>query len=565
MLFNSKLVSLSLGLGLCLNTSLWSAEEDVKENEDEMQPPYAEIVIPDITRTKQRFDESVYAKLWNDPAADRLRLLFNTQIQKQFERVKARDGLDIPLVLKNLDYAGARLINIDSNSPDMSEYHAYVVFKEEGAEQLMQLPALDDAPFLEVDGADEAFISENGVATLTRFGNTLVFADPDNISVPAKINGIESDVEINFSSKQFFGAMLDMMYSRAPQEPKIKKEDLKKLISQYDQYTHTITLKSGGIYENILFIGPEKAGVQTIDKSTIERMPNNALLAAAIGINGKDLWHEHLRKLIDIAAQDNPNQTGDDIVTELNNMLNLFGATASIDQIFEGFNGTCFMTITPSAPFPAVTIGIPRSQNLDDFIGAMLLSQFNIVKPPEGKIEMITLGPGAPPLQLGLGKDYWVVSTDPVLTQNWLAGKTGGWHESDSGKAAMEKAGDNAFVVGALDTKRVVVIAQSLLGLAAMGARGDDQKNIQSILMMLQKLQTLAEPGYMVGRQDNKDFEYEIYSLVGSGPLLLAPGATFAGVRRQERRARRMAEREQQMIEERKKELERKPDTVDDL
>jgi hypothetical protein len=36
----------------------------------------------------------------------------------------------------------------------MSEFQAYVTFDEQGAEELMRLPALDDAPMLEVAGAE---------------------------------------------------------------------------------------------------------------------------------------------------------------------------------------------------------------------------------------------------------------------------------------------------------------------------------------------------------------------------------------------------------------------------
>lgn len=523
------------------------------------------VVVPDIDRLKQRFEASIYHQLWQDPAAERFRNEILGNINKEFERIQARDGVDVTLILKNLSSGGGKLIHIDTASPDMSTFQAYLTFNENGAQELMRWPALDDAPPLLDTKADEAFISEDGVFTLSRFDQVIVLADPDHIAVPAQVSGVESDIQLDFAIRDFISAMIDLAYKNGDGPKHIEPEDLKQLLGQYDQYTHRMTLKPGGIFEHIDFTAPEQAGVQPVDQSVLARIPDTALAAAAIGINGQELWQQQIKPVIELAAQENPNKTADEIMTEINNMLSVFGITSSIEEIFNGLDGTLFFSITPSAPFPAATIGLPRSESLDEFISALLLARFSIMRPPEGKIETITLRPGVPPLQLGLAEDYWVLSSDPVLVGNWIKRNGGGWDKTSSGSTALSKATDQSFLVGGMDTARVVNIGQSLLGLAALGARGKDQQNLQSLLQLLQKLQQQADPAYIVGTQDGTSVSYDIYSLVGSGPLLMIPGAVFARVQQQQRRARWRAREQQRRNEQKRREAEKEPDSVDDL
>lgn len=538
------------------------AEETQVEAADQ---PLAEIIVPDLVRLKQRFADSIYGQAWNDPSNQRLRELFEKGLAEQLERSKQRDGINYQTVIQNIERGGARLIDLDANDPAMSQFQAYLSFTENGAIELMQLPTLNNAPMLEVEGADESFISEDGHITLSRFGSTIVLADPDNIAVPAQDIGIESDMETNISVRDLIETLIDLAYNQAPNQPPVDKKDIKQFLSQYDQFTHTVTIKTGGLFETIDYIGPEKAGVQTVDHAILKRLPDNALIAAAIGLKGRDLWTDHIRVFLDLAAQANPNESADDMIQNINNALNFFGVEMGISSIFEGLDGTFFLTVTPSVPFPAISIGIPRSDALDQLINALLVSQFNIIRPPEGQIETIPLRPGIPPLQLGFGKDYWFLSTDRVLTQKWLDDKTGGWEQSEAAQAALQMSKHDPFLIGGMDSKQVLNITQSLMGLAALGARGDDQANIQSITNLLQKIQLLAEPNYIVANQNGRDFHYDIYSLVGSGPVLMAPAAAIGAVRQQQRRRAWRTEQRKKREEALKAEQLKKPDSVDDL
>ena len=554
---------ISLSTACALSVLTPSFAEDVAIEAD--SEPMAEIVVPDLARLKQRFADSIYGRAWHDPSNQRLRDLFEKGFAEQMERSKQRDGIDYLTILKSIERGGARLINLDSAAPEMSQYQAYLSFTENGAIELMQMPTLNNAPMIDVEGADESFISEEGHLTLSRFGNTIVLADPDNIAVPAQDIGIESDIETNISVQSLVDTLIDLAYSKAPNQPPVAKEDVKQFLSQYDQFTHTVTIKSGGLFETIDFIGPEKSGVQNIDRDILKRLPDNALIAAAIGLNGRDLWTDHLRVFLDLAAQANPNESADDMIQNINNALSFFGVEMGISSIFEGLNGTFFMTVTPSVPFPAISIGIPRSDALDQLINAVLVAQFNIIRPPEGQIETIPLRPGVPPLQLGFGKDYWFLSTDRVLTQKWLNDQTGGWDQSEAAQAALKQSKHDPFLIGGMDTKQVLNIAQSLMGLAALGARGDDQANIHSISNLLQKIQLMAEPNYIIANQNGRDIHYDIYSLIGSGPVLMAPAAAIGAVRQQQRRRAWRSEQRKKREEAIKAEQLKKPDSVDDL
>ena len=563
---NKLLKHLSM-LALCSAPlySLQSAEEATADPNSEQLEPMAEIVIPDIKRLTERFNDSIYGRAWNNPNNERFKTLFSERFNAEMEKAKQRDGIDYLSILSSLERAGLQLTELDAKSPDMSLFQAHVSFTDNGAIELMQMPILNNAPMIDVEDADESFMSEDGNITLTRFGNTIVFADPDSIHVPAQPVGIESDLEINISVKRLIGAFIDLAYEQARNQPPVKKEDIKSFLSQYDQLTHKATLKTGGIFETIDFIGPEKAGVQPVDLEILKRIPDNALMAAAVGIKGRELWSDHIRVFLDLAAQANPNESADDMIQNINNALSFFGVEIGISSIFDGLDGTFFMCVTPSVPFPAVSIGIPRSKELDQLINAILVSQLNIIRPPEGGIETIPLRPGVPPLQLGFGKDYWILSSDRVLTQKWLAGQTSGWDQSESAKAALEIAEHDPFLVAGMNSKQVLNIANSLLGLAALGARGADQENIRSITALVQNIQLMAEPNYMVATQNGRDFHYDIYSLTGSGPIFMAPAAVVGGLRQQQRRrAWRKAQqrnREKAMEEESRKE----PDSVDDL
>ena len=554
----------ALGLSACC-LHLTAADQPV-EAEAELVEPLADIAIPDIERLRERYSKSIYGILWNDPNNAFIRDAFTQNMTLQFDRIKQRDGLDLQLILSNLERAGATLISLDSSAPDMSMYQAYISFKENGAKEIMKLSALDGAAALvDADGADEAFISENGSVVLSRFGNTLVISDPDYIEVPAQPAGIESDIQINVAGKKLIHTIIDTIYAQAPQKPKIKKEHLKQVIGRYDQFTHTATIKEAGIYEEIDFIGPEKSGVQPLDKKTLSRIPQNALAVAALGVNGKDLWTDHILSIIDLIAEEDGSKSTETIITEINNNLSFLGIDQNLSDIFEGLSGTYFMTITPSVPYPAISIGIPRSESTDTLINSILVAQLNIIRPPEGQIEMIPMPTGIPPLQLGFGKDYWFLSTDPVLTKAWISGNSSGWDKTPVATSVLGDLKEEPFLVAAMDAKQVITIGQSTLGLLSFAARGEEKTRIQTVQKLLQRAAQLVEPNYIVATQNKSDFHYEMYSLCGSLPVLMAPGAIVGGLRQQQRRrAWRDAQRKQR-DEMRKQEAEKPPTSVDEL
>ncbi len=541
------------------------AEEQSTEADSQ---PVIEVIVPDIGRLKQRFSDSIYGRLWNDPSNQRFKELFDSEARNKLTEIKNRDGIDLELVLSQIRNGGARLFAIDSNAPEMSAFQAYVTFNDEAAAELMRLPLLDNAAMLDVNdiaGADEAFISDDGNAVLSRFANTIVFSDPENISVPKKPTDIQSDLEFNFAATTFFDAMLDMAYAKSPQEPRIPKQDIQAVLAQFDQLTHSVTIKEAGLLEEIFYIGPEKSGLKAVDPDLLKRLPAHALLAGAFGINGSDLWKEQLRNILDIVAKQDPNKSADEIIQEVNNLLNLMGIDSDLSSICAGIDGTFFFCVTPSAPYPALSIGVPRSPSLDAVIEALLLARFNIMRPPQGSIESINIQAGIPPIQLSLSEDYWMISTDIVFTKKWLNNQSGGWDQSPSGQAAIGKGLDGAFLVGGMDTQQIVKIARSLLGILLFTAKGEELENVNTLIRILQQLQNLAEPGYIVGKQENRDYSYEIFSLTGSGPLLLGPGAAVFRQRQQQRRRAWREAAEKREEEMRKLEEKQEVESIDDL
>ncbi len=69
----------------------------------------------------------------------------------------------------------------------------------------------------------------------------------------------------------------------------------------------------------------------------------------------------------------------------------------------------------------------------------------------------------------------------------------------------------------------------------------------------------------MVASQNKTDFHYELYTICGSLPIMMTPGAIVGSIRQQQRRkAWREAQRKQR-DEMRKQEAEKPPTSVDEL
>ena len=304
--------------------------------------------------------------------------------------------------------------------------------------------------------------------------------------------------------------------------------------------------------------------MQAVDINVLKQLPASAIAAAAIGINGEEMWEYHIKPLFELASQANPNKTSEEIQTDIDNMLSAFGIDVGLQDLISGLNGTAFMCITPSVPFPAASIGIPRNENVDAFVTALLISRFNIIAPAEGAIESIPFMPMVPPIQLALSKTHWFISTDRALTQQFLNGQSSGWDQSDAGAMVLKKAEENAFFLGSVDVKQITAIGQSFMGLAAMTAKGDDIKHVQAAVILLQRLNQMAEPAWAWAGQEGTDYKIEAFSLTGSIPMIIAPGA-IAGKVQQDRRAQRRARRMQQQEQQRALEAEKAPDSVDDL
>jgi hypothetical protein len=260
-------------------------------------------------------------------------------------------------------------------------------------------------------------------------------------------------------------------------------------------------------------------GIKAVDRSLFARLPENTLMAVAIGYDTKSYWTLLEPMLLEVITKQQPGMTRDQIVTAVEDQLAGLGIPLTFPDLVQAIDGTIMLAVTPGAPFPAVTLVVPRSKAVDNglrFVAAM--QKWEI--PAEGSSAPVTI-PNVPlPMNLIADKSYWVISTDPTLPTTWNAGGKG-WTSSPAMTLAFEKAGPDAALIGASDTNAVLRTAGGFLALIPF----PDAKDKQTATVLLARASAAASTGYLVGQQRGKTWELEARGLMGFGAIPAIAGA----------------------------------------
>lgn len=483
--------------------------------------------VADGSQLVKAWDASIYAKVWADPAVAPLRQKWAEGIKEATDEL-GFDPFATVLGMKGFD---ARFLGMEG--PEKPRIHVRVDLGADAAKVFALITKeAGKGEAKQVAGADEAFGDEIG--TIARFKNVLVLAmhcTPDP-APPAAAS--PAGIALDLDAKRLVDAI-------ATSIPADKKAEFDKVVRNVAPYLGLWKYRGDIVPEGVrerLDGNVPAPGTMPVDRAILARLPANTLMTLAYGFDGKAYWKvagDAMLVQIDEAmhpgAAAGPAQTAQ----EIQGLLAAMGVEASLQQVVEGLTGTSVIAITQSAPFPAVTIAIPRSKPMDQLIG-LGLQQLATAMPEEGQSAAINV-PGLPipvPITLLRDKAHWVLSSDPVLVAGWSAGTPGGFADSAMAKTLYEKAPKDAALLGASDTPAVLRTIQGFLGMALMGNESLTAEQKQSINGAILRLASAASTGYVFTSNEIGGSRTEVRGLIGSGLVpLLVGGATFGFVMRE--------------------------------
>lgn len=488
-------------------------------------PAPVTLQVADGSQLVKAWDASIYAKVWADPSAAPLRAKWAEGIKQAQDEL----GFDPVALLQAMQGFEARFTGMAG--PEKPSIHLRVDLGAD-AVKVFALASKDAAGAAkQVAGADEAFSA--GDATIARFKNVLVVAVNCEPKPAAPATASPAAVALDLDAKSVVDAI-------APSIPADKKAEFDKVVKNITPYLGLWKYRGDIVPEGVrerLDANVPTPGTLPVDRTVLARLPANTLLTVAYGFDGKAYWKlggdALLTQLDDVM---HPGAAAGPVATaqEIQGFLQAMGVDATLQQVVEGLTGTSLIALTQSAPFPALTIAVPRSKPMDQLID-LALKQLATAMPDEGQSAPIMI-PDLPipvPIMLLRDKAHWVLSTDPVLSASWTSGTPGGFADTVMAKTLYEKAPKDAALLGASDTPAVLRTIQGYLGMVLAANQELTPEQKQAINGAILRLAGAASTGYVFTANDAKGSRSEVRGLLGSGLVpLLVGGATFGFVMR---------------------------------
>ena len=488
------------------------------------QPVMMNLTVADGARLMQRWDASIYAKLWNDRALQATRAKVTEQLGK-IEKELGFKPLDLLAALKSWDvklddlvvHDGQNALTGKANPPsirtstqlDVGDFAAklFSLIREKSPGAPVTATVAD---------ADEAFTTnptsdKPDQATIARFGSRLV-AEMNQAHPPAPyaVKTGDADARVTLDYRALLAAV-----AKTSQDP--KQQASFAVINMLGQFLAPLqwemTLVPEGIHERISQ-NSRQPGVRPVDRTLLNRLPATTLMAIAVGIDSKDYWSVLEPVVLEAAAQQGTAITHEQLVSQTEQALEKMGLAVTFADLTTAIDGSILLAVTPGAPFPALTFTVPRSKTVDQLVRfAATNLQWEI--PADGASSPVAI-PNVPlPITLIADPGYWVVTSDPGLATTWNAGGPG-WSESPAGKLALAQAPQGSYLIGASDTPTVLRTAGGFLALVPF----NDAKDKQMATVLLARASAAAATGYLVGHHVGKEhWEMEARGLFGFGAV----------------------------------------------
>ena len=226
-----------------------------------------------------------------------------------------------------------------------------------------------------------------------------------------------------------------------------------------------------------LALASQPAWLAPLDSAVLERLPGDAMSVMATGVNAGPWWQQLGPELFTVIAAQQGIEAAQ-VQQQLDGLLAGLGVAGGIGELMNGLNGTMFTMLGGGGGLvPALTIGVPRSAALDQLVqtGVAMLGQ---AVPAEGKLLFLAfpspnrdLAVIAPGVVLTRDATHWVISTDALMAEEWVAGATGGFMAAHG--AALMAGRSDVRVLGWANTRSLLRSALPFLGLGTMEfARG---------------------------------------------------------------------------------------------
>jgi hypothetical protein len=486
----------------------------------EAGPAPVTLRVADGPALVKAWDASIYAKVWADPAAAPLRAKW----AESLKAAQAELGFDPVAAIQGLTGFEARFLGMAGE--DQPRLHLRVDLGAAAAPIFARISKDGKGAAKQVAGADEAFGDADG--TIARFGTVLVVAVHTDPVATAPAGAATAAVALDLDAKRLVDAI-------APGFPAEKKADFDKIVKNLAPYLGLWKYRGDIVSEGIrerLDANVATPGMMPVDRSVLARLPATTLLALSYGFDGKAYWKaagDSMLLQLDEAMHPGAAIGGPATAQEIQGVMQAMGIDASLQQVIEGLSGTSLFAVTQAAPFPAVTIALPRSKPLDQLLG-IGLAQIGGTLPEEGQSSPVVV-PGLPiPVAITLLRDkaHWVLTTDPMLVATWSSGAPGGFADTTMAKTLYAAAPKDSALLGAADTPAVLRTIQGYLGLGLAGNKDLTAEQKQAISGAIIRLAAAASTGYVFSANDAKGSHSEVRGLIGSGVVPVLVGAATA-------------------------------------
>ena len=491
--------------------------------------PVAVVRLADGKDLLAHWDTSVFGKVWADPACERVRAMWAEQMAK----AKAEVGFPPVEVIEAMNSARLAVVakGVDATKPA-------------GIAQI-DFGALTDAIWLKatseakgepatVAGADAALshTDDDGLrAVAARFGSAvaMTFNQPD----PSKPNALpKADADLMADLR--LDGIVDMVRAigvAAGQNNDASVAAMEKQLAELGitRLTYRMSIVPEGILERIETDSKTNPGMIPVDRSVLGLLPSATMMAIGFGFDGKAYWAANHGQFA-ASAMEAQTKLGNPVTIEhafdaMDALLRDAGIEAGVEELVSSFKGTIVFALQPGSPFPALTFAVPRSKQIDQAI-AVGAKQIEAGLPAEGQSTLVSIPNSPVPLNIGLAKDHWVFTTDPMLASDWIAGTPGGWLDSKAMTTLISKAPKDAYVLGASDTPAVIRMINGYIGMALGFAKDMPPADRQAILGAVNRLAAQASTGYLYAGSGGLGQVFEGRGIVGvmAGPVALGVG-----------------------------------------
>lgn len=381
----------------------------------------------------------------------------------------------------------------------------------------------------QVAGADAALQAVDGNMKVIRYGESILIVSGKSAMAlrPAPIPASDDDVSVSIDMGKVIGQFLERRHRDDPERPGIVAE-LAGLLSPYAVPIHLgMAIEADGIRTSFRMPG-SFPWLAPVDPGWTSYLPESTFVAGCLSIDGTALWKDMVRPWIGYLASSR-GMSEDAVEREIDQGLQASGMPFHFADLVQGINGSIFTSSSKSEAGPAFTVGIHRSDAIDQVLLAAL-TRVGAKLPEIGQACILTI-PGLPSIVTILRSErFWVATTDSDLAHGWKTGSAHPWTSTHLGEFLETVKGEAPCLVVVSDTASEVHVMR---GKAERGFQGlpwssDEQQAVRAAFSIAEDQ---AGPSYQVLRRTNGEMVGTSKGILGLGSLstsLLALSVIYA-------------------------------------